>query len=358
MQLRRMLGNCVLALASSLVAFVTLELAYRAWQGVPLLATENYVLQSLDMVRQNSGALEFDPELGWRLRENLVSSGGGFTTGKFGLRMNANTIVDPVQGGVLAVGDSFTAGSGVKDGETWPAQLEASTGLKVLNGASGAWGVDQMVLRAEKLTPLLKPKTLVVSVLAQDSLRNNYDIYGGGYKPYFTIENGKAVLRGQPVPRVEAQPMKLGWVRRIFGHSFLVHSTMLNLGLSQAWIDNRYRYRKIHEDKVGVQISCLLMDRLVELKSSHGVKVIVMVQYGAQEASDKTPPWYGPPVLECAAKRGLDVLDTHPPLHAVSVSDRSRFEALWLNEGGQLGHMSAQGNAFISKMLKEAFFVR
>jgi hypothetical protein len=356
MLIRRLLANVLIVLASSAFAFLGVELAYRFWQGVPILATDNYVLQMLDLVRQNSGALDFDTDLGWRLRENLGTPAGGFTTGRHGLRLNGGPAVKPLQGDVLAVGDSFTAGSGVRDDETWPARLETITGLKVLNGAAGAWGVDQMVLRAEKLMPEVKPKVLIVSALAQDSLRNSYDLYGGGYKPYFVIENGKAILRGQPVPRVDAKPMKLGWVRRAFGHSYFVHSMMLKLGKSQVWIDDRYRYRKVHSDQMGVEISCHLMDRLAELKKVHDVRVIVMVQYGAQEATDAKAPWYGPPVLECARKRGLDTMDTHPSLHALSVADRKQFESLWLIEGGQLGHMSPQGNTFIAQLLKEAHF--
>ena len=52
---------------------------------------------------------------------------------------------------ILAVGDSFTFGDEVNDGQTWPAQLQLLTGRRVLNGGVSGYGFDQIVLRAEQL---------------------------------------------------------------------------------------------------------------------------------------------------------------------------------------------------------------
>lgn len=296
--------------------------------------------------------MDHDPLLGWRLRENLFVPGSSFTTGAYGLRMNSNEIRPPAPGGVLAVGDSFTAGSGVADWESWPAQLEQLINQPVHNAAAGAWGVDQMVLRAEQLVPELHPKVLIVSILGQDSLRNNFEIYGGGYKPYFVIENGTAALKGTPVPLVSQRSIEIGPVRKVIGHSYLIHWAMMRLSPA-GWVQDSDRYKKVHADEVGVQISCQLMDRLKRLQDQHGLHVIVAVQYGAAESSAKEPPWYGPPVLECAKQRGFGILDTYPSLKTIADQDQPRFVGLWLNEGGQLGHMSATGNRLIAKLLRE-----
>jgi len=229
-------------LYSILVPFLILELGIRFWQGIPFLTTDNFIIQQLDLVRQNTGVMVHDPLLGWRLTEDY--SGGSFTTGSYGLRMNSNEIRPLAKGGILAVGDSFTAGSGVQNDKSWPAQLEQAINRPVHNAAAGAWGVDQMVLRAEQLVPALLPEVLIVSILGQDSLRNAYEIYGGGYKPYFVIQNGEAVLKGVPTPRVSDKPMNIGPIRWIFGRSFLIHWTMIRLEPT-SWIDNSYRYKKI-----------------------------------------------------------------------------------------------------------------
>jgi hypothetical protein len=341
-------GSLILVVIVTLLGLVCVELAFRAMQGIPVTSTENFLVSYLDLIRANGGAIQYDPTLGWRLRDNFQTT--EFTIGAYGLRMNDNRLRPPPNGAILAVGDSFTAGSGVSDSETWPAQLERTVGMPTLNAAAGAWGVDQMVLRVEELTPALKPSVVIVGILAQDSLRNAFRIYGGGHKPLFVPRNGSLELTNVPTPRVDAQPMEVGLVRRTLGHSYVVHWTMLRLGLASSWADDRMRYEQAHSNETGVQISCLLMDRLARLKESAGARVIVMVQYSAPEA-EGAAPWYAPPVLACASKRGLEAVDSYPSLHALAKMDRARFVELWLNEGGQLGHMSAKGNAFIADLL-------
>jgi hypothetical protein len=344
---RRAVEAVSLVVISLGVAFIGLEVLFRSWQGVSLSASENFIIQQLDIIRQNTSVMDYDPLLGWRLRDNLYVKGSGFTTGPFGLRMNSNKIRPPGPGGILAVGDSFTAGSGVIDEDSWPAQLEKMMNQPVHNAAAGAWGVDQMVLRAEQLAPELSPKVLILGILAQDSLRNAFEIYGGGYKPYFIVENGKASLTGVPVPRVSTRPMDIGMVRKIAGHSYLLHWSLMRIWPTR-WVHNHYRYKQVHSDQTGVEISCYLMDRLLRLQNDYGLRIIVAMQYGAAESSAHEPPWYGPPVVECAKQRGFETVDTYPPLKLLADQDRSRFEALWINEGGVLGHMSTAGNKFVA----------
>ena len=59
--------------------------------------------------------------------------------------------------------------------------MERLVKIPVLNAACGAWGVDQIVLRVEQLAPTLKPALVIVGILDQDVLRNNYRMFGGGY---------------------------------------------------------------------------------------------------------------------------------------------------------------------------------
>lgn len=348
--------SVLLLLVSTAVSLVGAELVWRWAKGVPLGASDNLVQQALDLIRANTGVMSHDPLLGWRLKENVVFP--GFTIGAHGLRMNQGEIRPPATGAILAVGDSFTAGSGVRDEEAWPARLEALTGQPVSNGAAGAYGVDQMVLRAEQLLPILQPRTLIVGILSQDTLRNNFAIYGGGYKPYFAIEGGKAVLKGVPAPVVDAVPLKMGPVRRLLGHSYLVNDAVKAAGLQQWWVDNRLRYNQVHPDKVGVDISCLLMDRLAGLKKAQGIRVIVVMMYGASEVEGSPAPWFATPVVACAKERGLEVLDTYQPIREVLQRDRAAFVELWLDEGGVLGHLSPRGNLFVAELLQRTFFAR
>lgn len=347
----------LLSLGSLAIGLASLEVILRYIDDLPLVPRTNLIEQTLNLVATNPGVLVYDEMLGWLPESDVDSAlGGTFSTGELGVRLNSPVARPLPNGGILAVGDSFTAGSGVNDDQTWPAYLEQKTGTPVINAAVGGWGVDQMVLRAEEMAPLSHPQTIIVGILAQDSLRNNFEIYGGAYKPYFEIEGGSAVLRGVPVPKVDEQALDLNLWRRVFGYSYLAQWTTRRLGLTTWWLDQEARYRRIHPDKTGVEISCLLMDRLVDLRRRFDTRIIVLLQWGAAEAMLDEPPWYGPPVIECARERGLEALDTYEALHEIGHNDHDRFIGLWLDEGGILGHMSAAGNEYIASLLVQTFF--
>lgn len=152
--MRRFMINGLTIVVSLLICFGALEIAVRIYSQVPVASTRNFVADALDLLRRAIGVVSFDEVLGWRLADNY-RDGINFTTGAYGIRMNGSEIIDPELGGVLAVGDSFTAGSGVANNETWPAQLAQLINQPVHNAACGGWAVDQMVLRAELLIPKL-----------------------------------------------------------------------------------------------------------------------------------------------------------------------------------------------------------
>jgi hypothetical protein len=150
----------------------------------------------------------------------------------------------------------------------------------------------------------------------------------------------------------------VGWVRTIFAHSHVVDSGIKALGLQQWWIDNRARYKQVHPDPVGVDISCQLMARLAALKKAEGLRVIVLMLYGAANIEGQPAPWLGPPVVACARAQGLEAIDSYDPFRAVLQRDRREFVGLWLDEGGQLGHLSPEGHRFMAELLARTFFPR
>lgn len=351
-KLKEIFLSSLLVVASVLIAFVAAELVYRVVKGLPILSTGNLIQARLDLIRNMTGVMVHDQTVGWRLKDDFFTAGVPFTTGQLGVRMNENKIIPLRTGGVLAVGDSFTAGSGVRDDEAWPAKLESLLNQPVINGSAGAYAVDQIVLRAEQLLPVVKPKTLIIGVLSQDSLRNNFSVYGGGYKPYFEIQQDRLELKNVPVPRVETVPLKLDWAREILGRSYIVDAIIAGLNWQDWWVDNRFRYRQIHGDKVGPDISCKLIDRLLQLGRDHGMRPMIVMMYGAAEIETNPPPWYATTVVDCAKSKGIDLVDSYQPTRAILEKDRPAFVRLWLNEGGQLGHLSPEGNEFIAKLVK------
>jgi len=272
------------------------------------------------------------------------------------VRLNEPKLAPLRTGGVLVVGDSLTAGPKVLDSQTWSAQLEAMTGKPVINAAVGAYGVDQMVLRAESLLDEVRPTTLIVGILSQASLRNSFTLFGGGHKPYFVNQNGEAVLKGVPVPSIDDRPPRLGLMRNVLGHFYIVAAAFDHLGMHDWWINGRYGYVQSYSNEDGVVISCLLMERLAALRDTRKLRIIVLMLYGAAEVEQKPAPWFATSVIGCARQDGLETLDTYPAYRAVLERDRAAFVELWIDEGGVLGHFTPKGHAFIAALLHDAFF--
>ncbi|HUA54183.1 MAG TPA: GDSL-type esterase/lipase family protein [Candidatus Sulfotelmatobacter sp.] len=351
--------SLTLLLVSIAIGLLCLEAAARVIGGEPLLSTDNFVARDLNFLTVNSAAV-YDPQVGWVQTANLKTAdpGGSFTTGAYGVRMPTPEIRPLTQHAVLAIGDSFTAGSEVGDDGSWPAQLQGMLGRDVINAGVGGYGVDQMVLRAETLVPLLQPEVLIIGILAQDSLRNPMSVYGGAPKPYFTIEHDGLALHNDPVPRMPSTPHDIGWLRATLGYSYLARFAATRLGRINLWLGGHdYKYEYSNED--GVRVSCLLMPRLAALRDRFHLRIGVVMSYGGGETSDATPPWYGPPVNACAAGQGFPVVDTFPPLHAVFERDGlEAFRRLWVmhDDNRVFGHMSAAGNRLVASLIVKDLF--
>ena len=114
---------------------------------------------------------------------------------------------------VLVLGDSYTAGDGVNNGERFTELLAARHGVEVLNlGLSGA-GADQLVLALEEVMPALAPTLVVVAVTVHTiervraSERVSVDHQGRIVRvprPHFVIAGDSLSLCGVPVPEATA----------------------------------------------------------------------------------------------------------------------------------------------------------
>jgi lysophospholipase L1-like esterase len=360
-----MIAGAALVAGSLILAFVILEIGLRLSDGVPVLTTINFVGSELDRLHKEASpfALVYDPHLGWVMRPDFVveRSGAVVTTGPYGVRMPSAQREPLQQGSILVVGDSFGAGAEVADAAAWPAQLQALIGTQVINAAVGGYGLDQSMLRAEELAPLLEPRLLLLQTrLEYGNSLDRMSVAGGTPKPYFTAESGALVLHNEPVPQIADGNHDLGWQRAVFGHSYLVQYVMTRLDLLQWWVAAvRTRYEL--SEREALDVGCLLMRRLADFRDHNHVRVALVVQYAALEVKTQSAGWERDHarVLGCAREQSIEVVDTRPALTAVADNpDPAVYRRLWVMQDSDriYGHPSAAGNRVIARQVARQVF--
>jgi len=322
-----------------LAALVFVELGARIVTGN---WTGSFLERSVPLV-PTGYPMSYDPLLGWIPRPGYSSDKNDWhrqvTITADGLRANGS---DSPRGPrpILAVGDSFTFGDQVADGDTWPARLEHILGRPVLNAGVSGYGLDQAVLRARKLAATLRPEWVIVSLIPEDITRCELRIFGAA-KPYFTLEHGELRPGNQPVP--PPQPVAQDTLRRALGHSFVVHTAMSRFARNY-WLGGRINYASAHRD--GEAVSARLLRSLADDLAANDVRLLVVLQ-GKQDLDP------GERALGARALASLDgspavTLDLHDPLLELRERDPERFKRLYRR------HMTREGNAFVAGQIAEA----
>jgi hypothetical protein len=307
-------GRIALIAGSLLVGLILLELGIRLGQGHDgLTHWPNLVLEER-VRRSGDGRMIYDARLGFVPRPGLSNDGLHYDDHGFRLSPVAPTSASTApltEPPILVVGDSFAHGDEVSDGETWPARLQALTGRRVVNAAVSAYGIDQTVLRAESVVAEVRPAALILGFIADDVRRSEMSRTWGAEKPYFTLEDGRPVLRNVPVPRSPRPQDTLSIWQRLFGRSLLVDFVLRRLGWQYEWAIDHVRVLSPRE---GEELLCPLMRRVADLR----LPTLVVAEYDSYVWRD---PGYAPvvralsqKVLACAASAGLATLDMYEPM--------------------------------------------
>ncbi len=155
---KRIAFSILVSLLSVLCSLIVLEMVVRIKRG-KFLSTKN--LRGVDpqvLAGPKARPAIYDPLLGFvpnpAMRGVDKASGKIVTIVANGMRSNG-VHRSPNGSQILAIGDSFTFGSHVEDDETWPAQLSVLLNRPVWNAGVFGYGIDQMVLRTEKLLGLV-----------------------------------------------------------------------------------------------------------------------------------------------------------------------------------------------------------
>ncbi|WP_289295683.1 GDSL-type esterase/lipase family protein [uncultured Reyranella sp.] len=339
--------RAALVLLSLLVGLGLLELGLRAATWSWLFAWPNFVLDARKVLSErDTGRTAHDGRLGYVPRDGYTAA--GITIGANGLRDTGPAPAPApanARAPILAVGDSFTFGEEVGDGETWPSDLQRLTGRRVLNGGVSGYGFDQIVLRAEALAPLYRPEAIVVAFIADDIRRTEMRRLWSADKPYFDLEGDGLRLRNVPVPPRAPARETLSFWQKTLGYSFAFDFILRRLDQLHDWYGDHIR---VHPRGTGERISCLLTARLAELQRSSGARLLVVAEYDPvvwddpSFAAEQRRLTAG--LLACAGKNGLATLDTY---EAMAATPRPRdLYVLW--------HMNAAGNALIARLVADA----
>ncbi len=214
--------------------------------------------------------------LGWRHKAFL--KGKHFNTMEYGFRSIGGTADRALSGGVLAVGSSFTAGSGVDDDQSWPAYLNKVTGLNVNNAGVGAYVADQIIMNGERLLPLLHPQVLVVDLIPDNIIGASYSSYGWP-KPYFTVENDSLVAHNSPAPRApepDADHGRFG-IKSFLGHFAVVDRFMATFFAKEWFTSDGSSFVTLKNNPVDV--TCRLLARLKKQTDAENVVMILYLQF-------------------------------------------------------------------------------
>lgn len=350
---RRFAANSSLLATSTILALTMAEFAVRTMDNIPLWSIENRLAKEQVLLRTHTNN-DYHPILSWVLKPNIRTGSDEFTftTGEFGVRMHTGEVTPVRKGAILAVGDSFTAGSEVTDSQSWPAHLERMLGEPVINAGTGGWGADQIVLRAEEMIPLVAPKMVIVSFYQDDITRAGERVHGGANKPWFSLENGRLVHHNKPVPKFSGRSEEIG--APLLGYSYLVTWLMDRVGQGEWWRSINTSYVRADNDPEAV--SCALLKRLKTQTDEKGIDLLFVLQYGGGDhlpstrQKDKTEA-----VERCARDAGLEVLDLWQSLLDVHAKGSAALKKLYVmhDENRVYGHMSGEGNSFVARLIAD-----
>jgi hypothetical protein len=258
-----------------------------------------------------------------------------------------------------AFGDSFTFGSEVEDHEAWVHLLSRHTGCTVRNYGVSGYGLDQAVLRYERIAP--EGNVLILGLFTEMPRRSvaaSWTFYVSAeppeyskIKPYFTLSSD---LRLHPIPqpltreKVAAHHandyyMNQVWTPLRFPYAFQIVRALNGRVLRAAeypLLTDSF-WGEAHPSQSGV-LTRRLVDRLVQAARGRSKHVAIVLMQHIDRLSADTPH-YDKFTGELRGRGDLCVIDTKPILRTqVNLVGRQALRA-------PNGHYTALGNRMIAE---------
>ncbi len=283
----------------------------------------------------------YDAHLGKRLKRNFSCLRH---TPEFSIQVSTNSLgfrgPEPKgneEGGIVFIGDSFTMGHGVSDGEEYPAlvfrmlseHLDGGV-IPVVNMGMGDNGNGRWIKLLREEVAQFKPRLVVLQVCGND-FRDNTN------ERLFRL-NGNEQLQELPIPA-------RSWKRRVqsmieflpgvaYSHVFCLVKQVVSKsgGGGQKASDTHNEQVASDEPTPAEKLTRALIRRSVEICHSQGWPIVILVVEDG---------WNG---------QTFDFLARDPSLHLVTIpSKKERPDIYFLNDG----HWNSTGHEYVGNLMVE-----
>ncbi len=232
---------------------------------------------------------------------------------------------------IVVLGDSFTFGMGVNDGEEYVSVMDSllNEQYNVVNAGCGGWGITQEIRRFYDFGVHYSPKFVVIQFASNDPEDNlNYRVT--------RIENGKFVF--------ENSNNSLNWLKKYLSTSIVQRSQLYNYFRERMYALMKDR----HVDEVTQVIEAgfdggprpeeVFHNQLLELFARDlKERGIVLIMIAVNDALTNFP----------SIRRKVNELDSVGLLHYLEVKDWMKTD--WLSVEGR--HWNARAHAVIGREL-------
>ncbi len=353
------LKNITLLVLSVVISISVLEIAYRVI----------YERKKVEKPKENWAIvperfwIEYNLNLGWYHQRNKKAflKKNGFeieiNTNSQGFRGKREYEIEKPAGvrRIVALGDSFFFGWGVKDNETFAAKLEQkNTNLEVINLSVAGYGIDQILVAYRSIGKAYHPDIVLVGIFPEDFWRATRSFSDSGYaKPYFYLsENKELILNNVPVPK----QFKLNAnqfpevIKRNPIENMLIYSSVyrslkrgfIHFQKSLGWTDP--------ETTVGWILGREILIHLVqEIHEMNARPILVVVSPDRWMETEQNESIYLA-LLRFAQRENIELIDTVPVLR--QAVKKSKLTDYYIHNDG---HWTERAHQLVADLLNDYF---
>lgn len=290
----------------------------------------------------------YDPELGWVslpnvYLPNLYGPDVGFRTNGRGFRGKVDTSDSIAEGRrrLICSGDSFTLGYGVRDEDTWCAQLsDAIPGLETVNMGQGGYGIDQAYLWYKRDGLPLQHDVQVLAYITDDFRRMPMRRFAGYGKPVLELRGDSLAVTNVPAPQRGAAWRTTDRTTGVFRQTRL-SSFFRRLGDGPGKTAD-----SVARDSAAIEVAAAVVRDLVASHRKRGSSLVLVHLPVKADYNSAMSDRVRRRMAAVAEQQGVVLLDL---VKTLGTLPRDSVASLYLLGDG---HYSAAGNRWVARQLE------